>query len=167
MMPSAEDMLLAAQTALRDFVTPVVEDQWASSALRSVDVILSHLAARTAIEGPMLYEDNRDLVAVLAGTAAVAALADGPASSGGTIAAAIAVFEVRSDALLQGYPPVAELAAVNLMGRELVDDLLVACHALAGDAGAATLHDGLRAYLMRHVERESPLFFPIYVGRPV
>ena len=156
MMPTAEQMIVAAQRALKDYVVPVVEDQWAASALRSVDVILSHLAARTPIEGPMLHEDNRELAALL-----------GKAETIGLGNAAISAFRAEAAELLDGYAPVADLFALNHRGREAVDGLLIACHARKGDAAIESYHDELRAYLHRHADRESPLFFPTYVGRPV
>jgi hypothetical protein len=156
MMPTAEQMIVAAQQALKDFVVPVVEDQWAASALRSVDVILSHLAVRTSIEGPMLHEDNLELVALL-----------GKAEDLGLGNQETAAFRAEAAELLQNYASVFDLFALNHRGREAVDALLLVCRERRGEAAVDVYHDDLRAYLLRHADRESPLFFPVYVGRPV
>lgn len=167
MMPSVEQMLEAAQTALRDFVVPNVDDQWAASALRSVDVILSHLQARTPVEGPMLHADTGDLAILLASASAALELADARSSDGTVIVDDLAAFARDAAATLAGYAAVADLALLNMRGRQLVDDLLLFCHARRDDGAAKAVHDDLRAYLMRHLERESAFFFPTYVGRPV
>jgi hypothetical protein len=152
MMPLSEEMLAAAQLALKEHVAPVVEDEWAASALRSVDVILQHLQARVPGEGPMLHADTRDLAEVLAEVADVL--------DAGEI---VAAFRQEAQALLNSYASVGDLAAFNCKGRQIVDDLLHECRTRKAEAA----HGKLRAYLMRHVERESPYFFPVYVGRPV
>ncbi len=157
MNPSVEQMLEAAQLALREHVAPTVTDQWAASALRSVDVILSHLQARAPVEGPMLFEDNADLAGVLAEALGLALEAQLAAGLRGFVAEVAAV---------SGYPAVAELCALNIRGRGLVDEVLLACHALDGDTQAARVHEVLRGYLRRHVERERPFFFPVFIGRP-
>jgi hypothetical protein len=158
MRPSAEAMMQAAQKALRELVAPVVADQWAASALRSVDVILNHLQARTPVEGPMLYEDNGDLAAVL-----------GKVLESGLFAAVggrLKDFRAEANELRQTYPPVAALSELNTRGREILDEVLRLCHA-SKDHRAAFLHQELRDYLTRHLEREQTLFFPTFVGRPV
>ena len=166
MKPSVEQMLEAMQLALREKVSPVVSDQWAASALRSVDVILNHLQARTPVEGPMLYADNRDLAAVLAGAGGLS-LAGEMTSEGAALVDELAGFAAEAAALAQGYPAVCELAALNVRGRFLLDDLLRVCHARRGQPGVEELHTALRGYLDRHIDRERPFFFPTYVGRPV
>jgi len=159
MKPSVEQMLEAAQLALREKVATVVTDQWAASALRSVDVILSHLQARVPVEGPMLFEDNRDLAAVLGEAAA--------ALPGTEMAPALAAFAAEEAELAQTYPSVNALSDLNIRGRTVLDDLLIFCHARREDPAAAKIHDQLRAYLNRHLDRERPFFFPTFVGRPV
>jgi len=159
MKPSVEQMLEAAQLALREKVATVVTDQWAASALRSVDVILSHLQARVPVEGPMLYEDNRDLAAVL--NEAFAAL---PHTG---MASAFQAFAADEEDFSRAYPSVTALSELNIRGRTLLDDLLVFCHARKDDPAIASVHGQLRGYLSRHLDRERPLFFPVFVGRPV
>jgi hypothetical protein len=162
MLPCAEVMIEAARKALQDFVMPVVDDQWAASALRSVNVILARLAARTPAEGPMLHEDVGDLATTLSEATR------GLPPDANTLAQSIARFGENAAALLSGCPPIAALAALNDTGRQLIDDCLLLCHARRDEAGVEEAHAALRAYLMRHVERESFFFFfPVFVGRPV
>jgi len=151
-------MLEAAQLALREKVATVVTDQWAASALRSVDVILSHLQARVPVEGPMLYEDNRDLAAVLAEAAV--------ALPGTEMAPELEAFAADEAELSQDYPSVNALSDLNIRGRTVLDDLLVFCHARRDDPTVANVHGQLRGYLNRHLDRERPFFFPVFVGRP-
>jgi len=151
-------MLEAAQLALREKVATVVTDQWAASALRSVDVILSHLQARVPVEGPMLYEDNRDLAAVLAEAAV--------ALPGTEMAPELEAFAADEAELSQDYPSVNALSDLNIRGRTVLDDLLVFCHARRDDPAVANVHGQLRGYLNRHLDRERPFFFPVFVGRP-
>jgi hypothetical protein len=161
MKPSAEQMMEAAQQALRTLVAPNVNDQWAASALRSVDVILSHLRARTGTEGPMLFEDNKDLADLLS------FVPPGLLGQDAAIAAALRAFLGEAEAVLVGYPAVAALADLNDRGRAVVDDLLLLCHRRQEDPETGRYHERLRAYLMRHLNRETPFFFPTFVGRPV
>ena len=115
MMPTTEQMLAAAQLALQEHVVPNVEDQWAQSALRSVDVILNHLQARTAAEGPMLHEDTSELVKIL--TDAKSRL--------GSSQASLTDFLNTAPGILAGYARVDALQALNHKGREAVDELCV------------------------------------------
>ena len=154
MKPSVEQILEAAQLALRENVAPVATDQWAASALRSVDVILSHLQARVAVEGPMLFEDNRDLASVLAKAEALELDA--------ALRAGLCAFAAEQAAMPE-YPSVNALSDLIIKGRGLLDDLLVFCHAQQETA----VHAELRGYLQRHLDRERRFFFPIFVGRPV
>lgn len=165
MKPSMQQMIEAAQKALNEQVAPNVSDQWAASALRSVDVILSHLRARAPVEGPMLYADNQDLAALLDWVAGAADLSLAQAPELGS---AIVRFVADARALAaSGYPPVDALSDLNIRGRELVDALLLLCHARADAGAAGTVHAALRAYLERHIAREHDFFFPTFVGRPV
>ncbi|MCG2840939.1 hypothetical protein L6Q21_08090 [Sandaracinobacter sp. RS1-74] len=157
MMPTSQQMLAAMQLALKEHVTPLVDDQWAQSALRSVDVILNHLQVRVAEEGPMLHADTSELLELLRAAGTRAGYAD----------AALHDFLAEAPATLAGYARVDALQALNHRGREIVDRLLLHCDAQRADAGVAGLHADLRAYLLRHADRESGFFFPTYVGRPV
>lgn len=157
MMPTSQQMLAAVQLALQEHVAPKIDDQWAQSALRSVDVILNHLQARVPVEGAMLHEDSRELVVLL--TAARDRLShDDPA---------LATFLAEAPDLLDGYARVDALQALNHKGREAADALLHACHARKGEAVVDAVHADLRAWLLKHADRESGFFFPTYVGRPV
>lgn len=157
MMPTTQQMLAAVQLALQEHVTPKVEDQWAQSALRSVDVILNHLQARVPVEGPMLHEDSGELIALLSGARDRLKSED----------SGLRTFLAEAPGVLDGYPRVDALQALNHRGREVVDSLLHHCHAHKGDAAADAVHAELRAWLLVHADRESGFFFPTYVGRPV
>ncbi len=157
MMPTTEQILAAVQLALREHVAPKVDDQWAQSALRSVDVILNHLQARTPVEGPMLHEDTSELVALLSAVREQLKLDD----------EALIGFLSDAPACLAGYARVDALQALNHRGRACVDNLLRHCNVHKGEAAADAVHADLRAYLLRHADRENPLFFPTYVGRPL
>lgn len=157
MMPTTQQMLAAVQLALKEHVTPKVEDEWAQSALRSVDVILHHLQARVPVEGPMLHEDTLELAGLL--TSAEARLSIGDAE--------LEAFVSEALGLPKSYPAIEELQALNHRGREVINTLLERCHAQKGDKVADAVHADLRDWLLKHADRESSFFFPTYVGRPV
>jgi hypothetical protein len=161
MKPSVQQLIKATQESLREKVVPVVEDQWAASTLRSVDLILSHLHARTQIEGPMLFEDNKELVALMTNL-------EVPLDGLPEIATKATLFLDRaSNVSSEEYPTVDTLAELNILGRGLVDDLLNLCISRPDIAPYAHLHKQLQHYLIRHVEREREFYFPTFVGRPV
>ncbi len=157
MMPTTQQMLAAMQLALQEHVVPKIDDQWAQSALRSVDVILNHLQARVPVEGSMLHEDTSELVVLLG--AAAEWLDDRDA--------VLNAFLTEAAAMLSGYARVDALQALNHRGREIVDTLLVRCHEHKGDTAHDAVLADLKAYVLRHADRESGFFFPTYVGRPV
>ncbi len=165
MKPSTQRMIEAAQQALRELVVPHVTDQWAASALRSVDVILGHLQQRVPVEGPMLYEDNADLARLLGDALAMPGF---DLAKEGQLGADIGRFVADAQALSGvGYPTVDTLCDLNIRGRELADRLLHVCHRRADAGAAGEVHRALRAYLERHIARERAFFFPVFVGRPV
>lgn len=157
MMPTAQQVLASMQLALKEHVEPRLEDKWALSALRSVDALLNHLQARVPVEGPMLHEDTKDLLAILA---------DAPPALAASVPA-LGRFLADAPEVLAGYPAVQTLQALNHKGREAVGALLEMCHADPADKSLAGLHEALRAYLHRHADREGAFFFPVFVGRPV
>lgn len=157
MMPTSGQMLAAMQLALNEHVVPQVQDQWAQSALRSIDAILNHLQARVPVEGPMLHVDTQELEDLL--TAASAAL--------GYASPALDAFLAEATEMLAGYAAVDVLQALNHRGREALEGLLLHCQSRKGDAKADSVHADLRGWLLRHADRESAFFFPVYVGRPV
>ena len=157
MMPTSRQMLAAMQLALHEHVAPKIDDQWAQSALRSIDVILNHLQARVPAEGPMLHEDSTELLALLSSVQQRLSYAE----------PALADFLAQAPDVLAGYAPVETLQALNHRGREAVDALLHHCQARKDDAAHVAVHAELRAYLLKYADRESGFFFPTYVGRPV
>jgi len=162
MRPSVQEILAAAQKALQEKVAPVVEDQWAASALRSMDAILNHLQARVPIEGPVLYEDNEDIVALLSSLNVDLAAADA------TLAEDLQRFLGAAATLKEtAYPAVDSLSALNIQGREVIDNLLRLCIARQDESTFGDTHANIRTYLDRHIERERAFYFPTFVGRPV
>jgi hypothetical protein len=163
MKPSVEDMLEAVQSALRDTVAPVVSDQFAASALRSVDAILNHLRARAPVESQVLAMDNRDLYEVFSIETQTLSMLEPRISLATDLDAFLAKACEQSGANVL----VADLETLNLEGRGLVDELLVLCHSKPTNPEAIHMHANLRGYINRHLERESPFFFPVYTGRPL
>jgi uncharacterized protein YicC (UPF0701 family) len=157
MMPTTKEVLASMQLALKEHVEPKIEDKWAQSALRSIDALLNHLQARVPTEGPVLHEDTTDLVQVL--REAEADLASG--------VPVVQTFLSRAPGILDRYASVEELQALNHEGREAVDQLLRHCRRQGARSDEAEVLPRLRAYLLRHADRESAYFFPVFVGRPV
>jgi len=162
MKPSTQDIIAAVQQTLKEKVAPLVDDPWGASALRSVDAILQHLHARVPVEGPVLYEDNDDIVSLLS------SLRIDLASDDASLDQEIQQFLKAAANLKEtAYPNVDRLADLNIQGRELVDKLLRLCVAKQGQASYRETRVNIRAYLDRHIERETAFFFPTFVGRPV
>lgn len=157
MMPTTQQILASMQLALKEHVEPKLEDKWALSAMRSVDALLNHLQARVPAEGPMLHEDTSDLMAVLKGVAESADMA----------VPALSRFLSDAPEILEKYASVEELQAINHIGREAVGGALELLNSDSGSDEAGQARRELSAYLRRHAERESPFFFPVFVGRPV
>lgn len=161
MKPSIQDIIEAAQKALREKVVPVVEDQWAASALRSLDAIFSHLHARVPVEGPMLFEDNLELVDIISG------LTIDLSGKPGLDSAANAFLSAAARLREIAYPSVDMLCDLNIQGRTVIDDLLLLCIGKKDEGEYGRTHQKIRAYLDRHIERERSFYFPTFVGRPV
>ena len=162
MKPSVQEMITSVQAALREKVAPQVDDPWAASTLRSVDVILEHLRARTPVEGPMLYQDNGDLLECFTAISEVEELNQPGIKQG--LADFLGAAETLNN---DDYPSVDQLNDLNLQGRKLVDDMLLLCMEQQDSGRLEHVHAVLRAYLDRHIERERDFYFPVFVGRPI
>lgn len=66
MKPEATDIVRSVAAGLRDRVAPSVTDPWGESVLRSVDLLLRHLAVRLEHETDILFADALDMRETLA-----------------------------------------------------------------------------------------------------
>ena len=156
MRPSARELIEGVVVALERDVAPQVADRWAASALRSAVQLLNHLAVRVESEAALLIEDNADARAVLARVAARL----------GSSADSAALRTVIDAALRSAEPPphdTVRLDAANEVLQGVIDRVLRERPALAEPD---VIHDELRAYLRRRLEREHPLCFPVFTGAP-
>lgn len=160
--PSSPALLATVRSALKDTVAPELTDIRARSALTSIDMILRHVALRIEDEGQVLTDDAIDARALLGG--ALGWLdGQGAQACAEAIRAALAI--TRDPAV---YPSLAMMGEEAGHLRALVRDVLVLLleHEAAGRADAAsdTLHDALRGYLGRQIEREAQLVEPAFRG---
>lgn len=145
MRPTAIELVTRIRQAIDDTILPKVEDKIAASSLRSARVLLDHLAARLEHEPAFLAADNADAHAVLDRAMAAMSTADAE-----PIRAAVAAAEA-------GDP-----AQANDDLQHGVELALAAVRR----APSAAIHDELKAYLARRLERERPMFFPAFTAAP-
>ena len=78
MRPTTRELVDGIANALERQVSPVVQDKWAASVLRSAMQLLRHVAVRVEDEARLLVDDNADAARTLEG--AVRHLQPGPDS---------------------------------------------------------------------------------------
>ncbi|MCZ7526587.1 MAG: hypothetical protein M5U14_09555 [Acidimicrobiia bacterium] len=142
---------------------PAVEDRWARSSLRSIRVLLDHLAQRVELEGSVLHDDVADLRVVLPDLAdlVVGAHAEPWPAWRADLEHALDHPWRESGA----YPTVASLAAEREALRDLADRALRALHGADVDpAVRAEGLDRLGTYLRRQLAREQPMFLPAFLA---
>ncbi len=135
MIPSSEHLLGAISDVLRTRIAPLLADQpWPSSELRSIDALLTVLAARVVHERDVLIADNADLDGVLADLAT----------------AGIALTRRESAGEL-------DLHENNLVRRENLEQAIHLIH----DGLHPELVASVRSYLVRSATREHALYGPL------
>jgi hypothetical protein len=79
--PSSRRLVAEVAAVLRDRIAPLVDDDpWAASELRSIDVVLTLVAARLEHEAAIVEADNGELEALLAGLRSAGLADDVPAA---------------------------------------------------------------------------------------
>ena len=159
MRPTNSELIASIVTALEQQVAPTVQDKWAASVLRSTTQLLNHIALRFEHQGAVLIADNEDVRQVL--EAIAPRLAD--SAEGAQLHAVI-------EKVLQ-LPEVAAydtdaLDARNEAYQEAVEELLRRRERLIELTGDLGVVQALRAYLKRRLDREHPLYFPVFSGSP-
>jgi hypothetical protein len=155
MRPTSPELISAIVESLERQVAPHVEDKWAASALRSATQLLNHLAVRVEREGGVLVEDNQDVRRVL--EAVLPRLAAHPDLAG--------PHAVAQEALNESEPNLQDRASLDARN----ESYQAAVEALLRHAGVRALdelHQSLRGYLRRRLQRERALYFPVFTGPP-
>lgn len=159
MRPTTRELIESIITALERQVSPVVQDKWAASVLRSASQLLKHIALRTEDEGRVLIEDNQDVRLVLE---AIRRRLAGKSDD--------AQLSTALEQALQAADPAAHdtaaLAVRNEVYQVVVEQLLRHRDRVRKATGGTDTRDELRAYLRRRLRREHHLYFPVFTGPP-
>ena len=159
MRPTTRELIDSIVTALERQVAPTVQDKWASSVLRSTTQLLNHISARTEDGGRVLIEDNLDVRQVLEAIAPRLAGKPGAAQLYTAIEIALGMTDAAP------HDTVA-LDARNEAYQAAVEQLVRHRDLVRQASGGAAIHDELRAYLKRRLQRERHLYFPVFTGPP-
>jgi len=157
MRPTAPELMAAIVESLERQVAPNLQDKWAASALRSATQLLNHLAIRIEREGRVLVEDNRDVRHVLE-----AALP--------RLAAQAEFFDLRAvveKALSDPEPSLQDTAGLDARNEiyQTAVELLLRRPGMRTLDGSS-VYESLRDYLHRRLQREYPLYFPVFTHPP-
>jgi hypothetical protein len=159
MRPTTRELIDSIVLALEQQVAPSVrEDKWASSVLRSTVQLLNHIAVRTEAEPRILVEDNRDAREVL--SEICARLAGRPECAD--------LYSAVKAILDRPEPDATDVGALdehNEGYQRLVERLMRDRDELRTRAGSES-YEALAAYLKRRLQREAPLFFPVFTTPP-
>lgn len=165
MRPTIKEIVDGMSWVLDERVAPIIEDQWASSYLRSIKGLLSHISVRSELEADILWHDIADQRDLL----------DQVAKLHSQDSAWRSLIASTRDALekqwfnSEKYRSVADMEAENLRYRELISELIVAIHdqpAGLNDSERNALHEMVLKYLRRQLARERPLYAEAFSGRP-
>lgn len=159
MKPTSVELIESISWSLDNKVAPHVDDKWGASTLRSVSCLLEHLTARVDAEGQLLFDDNADLDA-LSDT-----LAELLSAATGKLADAVSKFgATRTTMWREGgaFPTIASLAKENNEKQQALDRVIATISGIAGPEAEAAV-EAIDAYLSRHLERERPLFTPVFM----
>jgi cell division septum initiation protein DivIVA len=158
MRPTSAELLETIAQELEDRVLPVVQDKWAASTLRSAMQLLRHLALRVPLEPRILAEDNKDA------RAALLLARDRLTRLGESDLAAAAAAALDSDAA--DPLDVAAADAINERYLRAIETIVAARDRLRATDDPPTIHQSLVDYLQRRLQREHPMFLPVFLSAP-
>jgi len=169
MKPTASHLIEAARLALEEHIAPDVKSELASSAVRSINMILKHLAVRSEQEGEILWQENQALKGLLLRCAdTLNKLKQAPVPS---LSERIENVLSESQVAAQEYPSVELLDEENAALRLLLDDVLHSLLQALDDHPERdilqTIRADIRAHLDEQILRERVLYFPVFTGPPV
>lgn len=165
--PRTDELVDSIRWSLEAFVLPDLTDEYAISVAHTIRNLLQHVSLRIKLEGPALDAHRRDLRAVLARIAELAAAssAEGLAHVPGEVDAVLAT-DGPDD-----HPPagVVELGEKVVALRRALDRSLRALQAvepeLGSDEGYRAVRTAIRECLARQLEREEAWIVPAFTGR--
>jgi len=169
MKPTATQLIDAARLALEEHVAPEAKGELAASAIRSVTMILKHLAVRSEIEADILWVEHVALKNLLQDAAHT--LENLQHAPGDQLAIRITAQLSGSAVAASEYPSAALLDEENTALRALLDELLVTILSVPegspGGEDLQSLHGRIREHLLAQNRRERDLYFPVFTGPPV
>ena len=158
MRPTTRELVDGIANALEHQVSPVVQDKWAASVLRSAVQLLRHVAVRVEDEARLLVEDNADAARTL--DDARRRLPPGPDLD--ALRAMIAsTLQVPAPAPTDAR----QLGEHNERLQAAIEQLLH-CQTASDQGDEAEILAGISAYLQRRLAREQHLYFPVFNSPP-
>lgn len=164
--PRSDEILTSVLASFEEVIVPELQDAYAVSMGHTIVNLLRHLSLRVQLEGPALYEGNRELRSVLADVRAVARRSTLPEVRG--------LVPVVSDALEstsrdpEGYPSVVELTEDAVVLGTCLDDcvrvLQWAARSEGADVEQTRVRRRIRDCLAAQLARESTWVEPAFRG---
>ncbi len=170
MRPTADEVLKSVIWTFDTYIAPEVEEPFAQSLTLTVSNLLRHVLVRMEREGPALFEDNREIRAVLE---AILELGRSVPASGSVSLPEELVDEIEA-ALARSYHGVEEYPTLAMLTAEATDLRWALDHALralqkaepefAGDSGYQRVRVRIREYLAHQLGRQLPWIVEAFVG---
>ena len=158
MRPTTRELVDGIANALEHQVSPVVQDKWAASVLRSAVQLLRHVAVRVEDEARLLVEDNADAARTLED-------ARRQLPSGPDLEALRAMIASTLQVPAPAPTDAGQLAEHNERLQAAIEQLLH-CQTAPDQGGEAAMLADISAYLQRRLAREQHLYFPVFNSPP-
>jgi hypothetical protein len=166
MRPRADEMLRSVIATFDEYVAPDVSDPFAKSLALTISNLMRNVALRIDQEGQSLFDDNREVRAVLEGVHSYFETAVGGRFD--------AQAKEIADALTREHYGPGVYPSLALVTEEATDLRWALQHAIRAlesarpDLGAQPdyqeLRRGIRRYLRASLEREMPFIVPAFTG---
>lgn len=168
MRPRTDEILKSLLWTFDEWIVPDVTTPYAKSLTLTMGNLLRHVILRVELEGDLLFEDNRDLRAVLGEVGGfiegLKPVPDGLSGTGAEIAAALGQEYHGGDV----YPSVARLVeeatALRWVLVHAIDALQGARDALSDDSAYLAARQAIRDYLGRQLDREGTMIEPAFTA---
>lgn len=155
MIPSSRDLIAGiARTLEQDVLPELAGATWTASHIRSCIMLLTHLEERVVREGPILYQDNIDLRALLG---RLRADLSGPLPETATRLSAT----LDATTPPAGYPTVEALDTINQRLKAALEQTIADLHDARRSLGESRFQafDGaIMAYLAAAGDRDNVMF---------
>ncbi|MBI1179426.1 MAG: hypothetical protein GC201_02645 [Alphaproteobacteria bacterium] len=168
MRPRTDEILRSVLWTFDEWIVPEATTPFAKSLTLTMGNLLRHVTLRVELEGDLLFEDNRELRAVLGRVADYAERATVEQLALGDLCMHLNVVLGRTFWGGDVYPSVARLVEEAMALRGALSDALRVFLArrdvLRDDAGYQVLRREIRDYLGRQLQREGQMIEPAFTA---